>query len=350
MATIKHCLMPKRIFKVGKKIGVKGNIVNEILYRPYDTEYVYKLGDKWMDISRRDPEKQKLTLKYKAIEGITVPCGKCYYCRLKKAYDWAKRCWAEAKYYKYALFITFTYDDDNLTWIDVPDKNGVIEKVPTLVRDEIIHAKEIIRDRARKRGYQPAKIMLSGEYGEKNGRPHYHMILLTDDPEITNNAYLSDYTRTGYQLYGSTTLDDIWNKGIVKFSKANETTAGYTARYTLKKQYKGSQEYERLTEMGRTAEFISTTKDIGKRYLEDNKDKIKQNPTINMPKTKGTSLPKYYIDQLEKEAPEWVENLKKSNIAKQKEKIKYTEKTYNMHYDDFVKHQQFTKTKKQYEL
>lgn len=280
-----------------------------------------------------------------------MPCGKCHYCRLRKAYDRAKQAWADARYFQYAYFITLTYDEEHLSFIDFCSEDGTIEKVPVLVKDEIREFKEILRDRARKRGYQNIKYMLSGEYGEKNGRPHYHMILLTDDPEIHNSLYEAGRSKTGYNLYGSTVLDKIWGKGLIKLSSASAACMDYTARYTLKKSYKGDKDKERKQVLGYQEEFISSTPGIGKRFLLENLEEILKHPSIQLPGTKGVSIPNYFINYLEKNGyEEWVKNFKEKNIRMQKERIEELEEQEGMLYDEFVKHQQFKVTKKQYEL
>lgn len=349
--TIQHCLMPKRIFKVGKMVKKDGSIGDEILYRSYDTGWVYKSGNKWISVSIREDDVNKLRLKHKLIEGIVVPCGRCHYCRLRKAYDRAKQAWCDAEYYKYQYFITITYDDDNLTWMNYCTDDGTIEPIPILNRQEIVDFKETIRDRARKRGYQPIEYMLSGEYGSQTARPHYHMILLTDDPEIDLHLYQAGRSRTGYDMFGSTTLDEIWDKGMIRLSRASVACMAYTARYTLKKSYKGDPDRDRKIALGYPDEFICSTPGIGSRYMQDHLDEILKHPSLQLPGTKGVSLPKYFIDKLERMGYSgWVEQLKQDNIERQKESINYTENLHNMHYDEFVRHQQFKITKKQYEM
>ena len=350
---MQECLMPKRIFKIGKMRKKDGSMGDKILYRGFSTKYVYSDGSRWINVTNRESEEDinNLRKKHRLIEGIAVPCGKCHYCRLRKAYDRAKQAWADARYFTYSYFITLTYDEEHLTFMDFCGEDGTIEKVPVLRKDEIREFKEVLRDRARKRGFQNIEYMLSGEYGEKNGRPHYHMILLTDDPEIHQTLYPAERSKTGYNLYGSTALDDIWGKGLIKLSNASTACMAYTARYTLKKSYKGDKDKERKQILGYQEEFISSTPGIGKRYLQEHLTEILRKPTLQLPGTKGVSLPKYYIDWLDKNGySQWVKNLKDENIKKQKERIEELEDKEEMYYDEFVKHQQFKVTKRQYEM
>lgn len=348
---IQYCLMPKRIFKVGKMIRKDGTEGTETLYRSYDTEYVYQREGAWHDVSCRDPHKSRIVLKYHALKGIVVPCGICHYCRLRKAYDRAKQAWCDSRYYKFQYFITLTYDDESLHFQNFVDADGVIQTLPVLSKDDARQFKEVLRDRARKRGYQNIEYMMSGEYGERNGRPHYHMILLTDDPEIELSLYAAGRTKTGYDLYGSIALDEIWQKGLIKLSRASTACMAYTARYTLKKSYKGDYDKLRKQFCDFPEEFISSTPGIGKRYLDEHLEEILKKPTLQLPGTKGVSLPSYFIDRLEKLGySDFVKKLKDDNIDRQNKSIRQLEKDEKMRYDEFVKHQQFRRTKRQYEM
>lgn len=93
------------------------------------------------------------------------PCGKCSICREKKRYDWTCRNLLELAASKFALFLTFTYDDDHLIY-----KNGI----PTVSKKEFQNYIKRIR-----KHYEPKKIRYfgCGEYGGINSRPHYHALL-----------------------------------------------------------------------------------------------------------------------------------------------------------------------------
>jgi hypothetical protein len=45
---------------------------------------------------------------------MTVRCGQCIDCKLKRTYDWALRCMHEASLYEQNCMITLTYNDESL--------------------------------------------------------------------------------------------------------------------------------------------------------------------------------------------------------------------------------------------
>ena len=101
---------------------------------------------------------------------LALPCGGCLGCRTANAKAWALRCQLELNDHANALVATLTYDDEH-----VP---------PTLrIRDTQLYHKRLRQQLARKgRGStttEPIRLrhFTSGEYGEENGRPHYHTIL-----------------------------------------------------------------------------------------------------------------------------------------------------------------------------
>ena len=49
-----------------------------------------------------------------AKDRITIPCGKCLPCKMRKRSSWSFRLVQELRYSKSAYFITLTYDDFNV--------------------------------------------------------------------------------------------------------------------------------------------------------------------------------------------------------------------------------------------
>ncbi len=71
----------------------------------------------------------------------------------------------------------------------------------------------------------------------------------------------------GYPYFVSKLIDKIWSKGIHKISSVTYQSAGYVARYTLKKVKK--LDYEKLCI---EPEKLYMSKGIGKKYFEENKN------------------------------------------------------------------------------
>jgi len=156
---------------------------------------------------------------------VTIPCGNCLGCKLEKARQWAVRCNHEAQLHNENCFITLTYNNEHLP------ENG------TLVKSDL----QKFMKRLRKKGGQNIKFYASGEYGEKLSRPHYHVCIFgysfPDKKLLRSKRQYKNFGHTikGYNLYTSATLQQLWPFGFSTVGELNEQTAGYTARYILKK-------------------------------------------------------------------------------------------------------------------
>lgn len=175
----------------------------------------------------------KRAITFNPSEGYTdlpmeVPCGQCIGCRLEKSRQWALRCVHEASLHEDNCFLTLTYNDENL-----PENNSLN------LRDF-----QLFMKRLRKQYGSGIRFFHCGEYGEKNGRPHYHAILFNFDfPDKELHS-----VRSGNRLYTSVALDNLWNKGFASIGNVTFESAAYVARYCLKKIVgkDASQYYERF--------------------------------------------------------------------------------------------------------
>lgn len=152
---------------------------------------------------------------------VKIPCGYCLECRLKKARDWATRCYLENKYHKESCFVTLTYNNKNL-----PYKDGE----PSLnFKDIQLFFKRLLK----KYPDLGIKRFWCGEYGEKKGRPHYHSIIFGWKPKDMKK--LRKKSNRGYTVYKSKELRKLWGLGHVVIGEVSTESAGYVARYTMKK-------------------------------------------------------------------------------------------------------------------
>lgn len=95
---------------------------------------------------------------------LLVNCRKCLECRQKRANEWALRCMAEAQKYQQNCFLTLTY-----------------EKSPLFLKKRDL---QLFLKRFRKAIYpHKIKYFACGEYGSKNYRPHFHLIIFGYDFE-----------------------------------------------------------------------------------------------------------------------------------------------------------------------
>lgn len=165
---------------------------------------------------------------------VQVPCGQCIGCRLERSRQWAMRIMHEASLQLANCFVTLTYDDANL-----PADGSLVKK----------HFQDFIK-RLRKR-YSDRRISYfhCGEYGDDNGRPHYHAILF--NIEFPDCVFASTNHR-GDRVYSSKILEETWGKGLCWLGSVTFESAGYVARYCLKKVngQKAEEHYRRVDDDG----------------------------------------------------------------------------------------------------
>lgn len=163
----------------------------------------------------------KRKLAFTAQSGFTdlkmsVPCGKCIGCRIDRSRMWALRCAHEAKLHLENCFITLTYNPENL-----PEDTGLVKK----------HLQDFFRRMRKNVGN--FRYFACGEYGEKDGRPHYHAIIF--GLSFNSDRKFFKKSPAGYDLFISKQLQDQWPFGFASVSPFSYTAAAYTARYILKK-------------------------------------------------------------------------------------------------------------------
>lgn len=185
-----------------------------------------------------------------------LPCGKCLACRLEYARQTAIRCVHESQMHEDNCFITLTYSDKHLKSpkLDYRDFQLFVKKLRNHVAESSI-------DENKKIG-----VFVSGEYGDKEKRPHWHAIIFGWSPHDIK------YLRTneqGDKIYTSDTLDDLWAKND-KSKKPNEIgdvtikSAGYVARYATKKLIHGKDGTHEFNPISKR----SSKHAIGKKWIE----------------------------------------------------------------------------------
>lgn len=110
----------------------------------------------------------------------TYPCGKCPQCLKAKIYSWLFRLDKELERSINPLFVTLTYNDENLRKHEyINTTTGEITETPTLHKKDLQDFFKRLR-KAQNKAYpnaNPIKYYACGEYGTKRGRPHYHIIM-----------------------------------------------------------------------------------------------------------------------------------------------------------------------------
>jgi len=246
-------------------------------YRPLDgwySKYVNPTGKKSIvfDIKQTNDPFNK----------IRVPCGKCIGCKLDYSRKWAIRCLHESEYHAENSFLTLTYDNENL-----PEK-GSLNK-----RDYVLFLKRLRKNLGIKFRYYVA-----GEYGDKKGRPHYHICVFGWVPK---DLYMYEYSqKTKIPVYRSPELEKIWGKGRVIVGQVTLESAAYVARYCLKKT-EGSK-YEKYKILGeKEGEFVAMSRmpGLGYKWIEQYKSDVYPHDYVEY-KGKKSKPPRYYDNYLQK--------------------------------------------------
>lgn len=155
---------------------------------------------------------------------VDAPCGKCAACRVNRATEWATRLMHEMEgENKSGYFLTLTYT----------------EAPKEIQKAEL----QKFMKRVRKDGVE-MKYFACGEYGEKNGRPHYHVAA------ITTNAPAVQW-------------DKYWTAGFVSVGTLTFQSARYTANYLLKQS-----DRETIDDIQKPFQLMS--KGLGGAWAHDN--------------------------------------------------------------------------------
>lgn len=226
---------------------------------------------------------------------MELPCGYCIGCRKEQARQWATRCMHEAAMHSQSCFITLTYSDEQLPCPPLLSK-----------REHQLFVKKLRKRLAPRR----ISFFLSGEYGDRYGRPHYHAIIFGWWPR---DAQPWKKAVDGSQLYTSAVLDEVWGYGFSTVGAVTFGSALYVAQYVVKKQQKLLLDRSAYTWLDpETGEFIciepeycsmSRRPAIGKRWLErfGESDAYRHDKVV----TRGVvaALPRFYDKELARVDP-----------------------------------------------
>lgn len=218
---------------------------------------------------------------------LQLPCGKCLGCRTAKATEWANRCTHETSQWKHNIFLTLTYDDEHL-----PKEAHLVPRDLTLFIKRLRKNADSPGSSAHRDRSSGIRYFACGEYGERNGRPHYHALLFNYEP--------GDKTTVGGQgdttLYTSRTLEQLWPYGQHTWGKATPGAAGYIAQYNLKKQGQGNADADGVY---RPAPFLrmSLRPAIGATWLSRYAQDIQQGYIVE--NGRRHTIPRYYKTKLQ---------------------------------------------------
>lgn len=175
--------------------------------------------------------------------GFEVPCNKCYPCRMNRIQDWCTRIHFESMYSYYPpLFLTLTYNEKHLK------KTRRNARFATLCKRDLQCFFKRLRKLERKQGNaRDIRYLACGEYGTKNHRPHYHILVFN----VQRKNIIPAWTLFDQPI------------GEVNFGDCSSKSAAYTVGYTISEQANRTH----VISCHLQPEFKAYSKGIGSGYL-----------------------------------------------------------------------------------
>lgn len=113
-------------------------------------------------------------------------------------------------------FVTLTYKDEEL-----PEHGSLVKK----------DLQDFMKRLRFSLGGKKVRYYACGEYGEKNDRPHYHVLLFGHMPGSRERLP----TRGTHTLWRSGEVAEVWDKGLHGIGEVTMESASYVAGYVMKK-------------------------------------------------------------------------------------------------------------------
>lgn len=135
---------------------------------------------------------------------LRIPCGGCVGCRLDQGRAWAIRCSLELQSHNAACWATLTYSEETLPRLN--DSTSTLDKT---------HLSAYIKRLRSRHEEKRIRFFGCGEYGDRTGRPHYHVIL--------------------YGIGDDKAIRDSWTFGHVRVDPLTPAAISYVAGYCAKK-------------------------------------------------------------------------------------------------------------------
>lgn len=163
-----------------------------------------------------------------------VACHRCFQCIDRIVLDFQGRCTAEARSAVAAHFVTLTYGRDERGSSDHA-------RAAVFMYSDVQKLLKLLR----KWGY-PARYFVSGEFGEKKGRVHWHILLFWEKavpPGIVLDEPRHMWARFDDQGEQAKLRDGepawFWEHGFAHFRTAHSGSVRYACDYAMKELSKG---------------------------------------------------------------------------------------------------------------
>lgn len=141
--------------------------------------------------------------------GLCFPCGQCLACTIKRRREWVSRLYLEFCVNDKAIYVTLTYDEDNIPVDRCLDKR---------------HLQLFFKRLRKSLPQRRIRYYACGEYGEKTKRPHYHAIIYGISYYEAPLSELVEYFKR------------VWKLGGVYLGYVSHDSISYVAGYVTKKQ------------------------------------------------------------------------------------------------------------------
>lgn len=236
-------------------------------------------------------------------KGTVHPCGQCLFCRINKKRDWISRLLLEAACHPINQFWTLTYEDGQLPNELPPNGAHSLAKQAQVLRSKagsqllgvagqsgtLFKPDLALFFKRYRKNISDFRYYAVGEYGEKRGRPHYHVL-----------AFGTEVSKE--------TLRETWRHGDVHIGDVESASITYCVEYALKRE-----KSDGLIELRRLPEFsvMSTKPAIGSYAIDEFRTAIlrsKPLPTgeLLIPDTfrvlgKNYPVPRFVRNELEEE-------------------------------------------------
>jgi hypothetical protein len=194
-------------------------------------------------------------------------------CRINRGQEWSTRLRHELTG-KQGSFITLTYDEEH-----IPEDRSLHLEHPTL----------FLKRYRKSLGKTRIKYYYCGEYGDKDLRPHYHMIIIGDTFKGDDLVYRGN--RKGIARYSSKRLADLWPYGFNECAPAFSSCINYVTGYIRKKLYGEASSFYSIR--GIEPPFSRQSNGIGLQFAQDNVGKILDGIGF-LSKGNHVGVPRYY--------------------------------------------------------
>jgi len=287
------CFHPLQAFYSNSELTKSGK--RAVMFKRFHTKERYDLG---LCERASDPN-------------FLVPCGRCQGCRLERARQTAVRCMHEASMHAENSFITLTYAPEYL-----PSNRSVNYS-----------EFQLFMKRLRKRHGSGIKFFECGEYGGKERRPHFHACLF-------GASFLDRklWKMSGKEkLFISDDLSDLWPFGFSTVGDVTFESAGYCARYVLKKVTgKAADEHYQFVDKANGVlhqllpehSHSSNKPGLGKMWYDQFSDDVYPSDEVIV-NGRSCKPPRYYDKLLERVSPE------RFQLIKEARRKAYEERPYD---------------------